>query len=80
MTTVRKAIEMLSDLDPDEEIAFTGWWNKSDVENNNDIELTDDEWDDICRLHEDDIMSHIDDKVAEVLEDRMRTRLGEKDA
>jgi len=67
MTTVAKAIEYLSKLDPNEEIAFTGYWVKSDVEENNNIKLTDDQWATICDKHEDNIEVHIDDIVALVL-------------
>jgi hypothetical protein len=80
MTTAREAIKMLSDLDPDEEIAFTGWWSKDDVENNNDVELTDDEWYDICLKHEKDPMAHIDTQVFEVVGDRMRVDWEGEDA
>jgi hypothetical protein len=68
MTTVKKAIEMLSDLAPDEEIAFTGWWSKKDVERNTDVELTDEQWYDVCWKHEDNIDLDIDDVVQEVLD------------
>jgi len=67
MTTVAKAIEYLSKLDPNEEIAFTGYWVKSDVEENNNIKLTDDQWATICDKHEDNIEVHIDEIVALVL-------------
>lgn len=67
MTTVAKAIEYLSKLDPNEEIAFTGYWVKSDVEENNNIKLTDDQWATICDRHEDNIEVHIDEIVAVVL-------------
>jgi hypothetical protein len=61
---VSKAIEMLSKLNPNEEIAFTGYWVKSDVERNNDITFTDDEWETICWRHEDNIEIHIDEVVS----------------
>lgn len=67
MTQVSKAIEMLSKLDPNEEIAFTGYWVKSHVEKNNNIKLTDEQWETICWKHEDNIEVHIDEIVEEVL-------------
>jgi hypothetical protein len=67
MTTPAQAIEYLSKLDPNEEIAFTGYWVKSDVEENNNIKLTDDQWATICAKHEDNIEVHIDEIVATVL-------------
>jgi hypothetical protein len=60
---VNKVIEMLSKLDPDEEIAFTGYWVRSDVEHNNDIKFTDDEWQVIVDKHERNTALHIDDVV-----------------
>ena len=70
MTAVSKAIEYLSTLDPNEEIALTGWWVRSDVEDNNNIKLTDDVWDIICARHEDNIELHIDEIVAQVLREQ----------
>ena len=67
MTQVSKAIEYLSKLDPNEEIAFTGYWVRSDVERNNDIKLTDDQWDTICKQHERNIEVHIDEIVEMVI-------------
>ena len=67
MTQVSKAIEYLSKLDPNEEIAFTGYWVKSDVEKNNNIKLTDEQWETICWKHEDNIEVHIDEIVELVL-------------
>jgi len=67
MTQVSKAIEYLSKLDPNEEIAFTGYWVRSDVEENNNIKLTDEQWETICWKHEDNIEVHIDEIVEEVL-------------
>jgi hypothetical protein len=67
MTQVSKAIEYLSKLDPNEEIAFTGYWVKSDVEENNNIKLTDEQWETICWRHEDNIEVHIDEIVEQVL-------------
>jgi hypothetical protein len=71
MTAVSKAIEMLSKLDPNEEIALTGWWVRSDVEHNNDIKFTDDEWETICWKHEDNIEIHIDEIVAMFLREEL---------
>jgi hypothetical protein len=67
MTQVSKAIEYLSKLDPNEEIAFTGYWVKSDVEENNNTKFTDDQWATICEKHENNIEVHIDEIVEEVL-------------
>ena len=67
MTTPAKAIEYLSKLDPNEEIAFTGYWVRSDVEENNNIKLTDDQWATICAKHEDNIEVHIDEIVEMVI-------------
>lgn len=64
---VKKAIEYLSKLDPNEEIAFTGYWVKSDVEEINDVKLTDDQWVEICQKHENNIEVHINEIVDEVL-------------
>lgn len=64
---VKKVIEYLSKLDPNEEIAFTGYWVRSDVEENNNIKLTDDQWATICERHEDNIEVHIDEIVEMVL-------------
>jgi hypothetical protein len=67
MTKVSDAIKMLEDYSPDEEIALTGWWLRSDIENNNDVVLTDDQWDEIVAAHEDNTEVHIDEIVWEVL-------------
>ena len=67
MAKVSEVIEWLSKCEPDEEIALTGWWYKSDVENNNDVELTDDEWLTIVSGHEDNTERHIDEVVSEVV-------------
>jgi hypothetical protein len=69
MAQVKEVIEWLSKRDPEEVIALTGWWYKSDVENNNDVVLTDDQWDDIVWNHEDNTERHIDEAVREVLEE-----------
>jgi len=71
MTAVSKALEMLSKLDPNEEIALTGWWVRSDVEYNNNIKLTDDQWATICAKHEDNIEIHIDEIVAMFLREEL---------
>jgi hypothetical protein len=68
---VSKAIEMLSKLNPNEEIAFTGYWVRSDVEQNNGITFTDDEWDGICSKHEDNIEIHIDEIVSMFFEEEL---------
>jgi len=71
MTAVSKALEMLSKLDPNEEIALTGWWVRADVEHNNDITFSDDEWETICWKHEDNIEIHIDEIVAMFLREEL---------
>jgi hypothetical protein len=68
---VSKAIEMLSKLNPNEEIAFTGYWVRSDVEENNGITFTDDEWETICWKHEDNIEIHIDNIVSMFFEEEL---------
>jgi hypothetical protein len=67
MAQVKEVIEWLSKRDPEETIALTGWWYKSDVENNNEVELTDEQWQTIVWGHEENIERHIDEVVAEVL-------------
>ena len=69
MAQVKEVIEWLSKLDPEETIALTGWWNRYDVESNNNVKLTDNQWDAIVDMHESDIERHIDDVVSEVLEE-----------
>jgi hypothetical protein len=68
---VSKAIEMLSKLNPNEEIAFTGYWVRSDVEKNTGITFTDDEWNAICSKHEDNIEIHIDQIVFMFFEEEL---------
>ena len=68
MAKVSEVIDWLSKRESDEEIALTGWWYKSDVENNNDVELTDEQWLTIVNRHEDNTERHIDEVVSEVLE------------
>lgn len=67
MAQVKEVIEWLSKRDPEETIALTGWWYKSDVENNNEVELTDEQWQTIVWGHEENIERHIDEVVTEVL-------------
>jgi hypothetical protein len=62
---------MLSKLNPNEEIAFTGYWVRSDVEENNGITFTDDEWETICWKHEDNIEIHIDNIVSMFFEEEL---------
>lgn len=69
MATVKEAIKMLSHLDPNETIALTGWWVKSDVESNNGIKLTDEQWETITLRHEDNTEIHIDEIVTNLLEE-----------
>jgi hypothetical protein len=68
MAKVSEVIEWLSQREPDEEIALTGWWYKDDVENNNEVELTDDQWLTVVSRHENNTERDIDDVVSEVLE------------
>lgn len=69
MAKVSEVIKMLSNLDPDEEIALTGWWVKSDVEYNNGVTFTDDQWNDIVFGHENNTEIHINEVVENVLEE-----------
>ena len=64
---VKKIIEMLSKYDPNEELAFTGYWERKHVEFNNEVDLTDDQWNVICDKHEDNPEIHIDEIVSLVL-------------
>jgi hypothetical protein len=59
MAKVKEVIEWLSTRDPEEVIALTGWWYQSDVENNIDTKLTEDQWLEIVDKHEDDAETHI---------------------
>lgn len=70
MAKVSDVIRWLSQHEPDEEIALTGWWYKSDVENNNEVELSDDEWLVIVNGHENNTERHIDEVVSEVVGER----------
>lgn len=69
MATVKEVIELLSKRDADEVIALSGWWYKSDVENNHDIRLDTDEWQSIVDKHEVNTERHIDEAVEEFLEE-----------
>lgn len=71
MAKVIDVIKMLSNLDPNEEIALTGWWIQSDVEHNNDLTFTEDEWQLVVDKHEDNIEIHIDDVVSMFLRDEL---------
>jgi len=67
MAKVQEVINWLSKRDPEEVIALTGWWYQSDIENNNEVELTEDQWETIVDRHESDIQRDIDEIVSEVL-------------
>jgi hypothetical protein len=69
MATVKEVVEMLSHLDPNETIALTGWWVKSDVEQNNGVKLSEDQWQEIVDSHEDNTEIHIDEIVSNLLEE-----------
>jgi hypothetical protein len=69
MAKVSEVIKMLSNLDPNEEIALTGWWQRSDVEDNNGVKFTDDQWNEIVWAHEDNTEIHIDEIVENLLEE-----------
>jgi hypothetical protein len=71
MAKAREVIEWLSKLDPEETIALTGWWLKSDIENNHDITLTDDEWELIADTHENNTEIHIDEQVSRFLREEL---------
>ena len=66
MAKVKEVIDWLSKRDPEEVIALTGWWYQSDIENNNEVELTEEQWETIVDKHERDINRDIDDIVMEV--------------
>ena len=68
MAKVSEVITWLSQYSPDESIALTGWWLKSDVENNNDIQLTEEQWEEIVSMHEENTEIHIDQMVDRVME------------
>jgi hypothetical protein len=70
MAQVKDVIKWLSERDPEEVIALTGWWYQSDVENNNDTTLTECEWLEVCDKHEDNTEIHIDEIVQIILEER----------
>jgi hypothetical protein len=67
MALVREILDWLEQYDPEENLALTGWWRQSDVENNNDVELTKEQWDAIVIEHENDTMRDIDDVVWELV-------------
>lgn len=54
MAKVSQVIEWLTERDPEETIALQGWWYKSDVENNHDVKLTDEQWEYIVNRFEKD--------------------------
>ena len=64
MAKVSKVLEWLSARDPEELIALEGWWYQSDVENNNNVKLTEEQWDYIVTKFEKDTSIHIDDVVS----------------
>jgi hypothetical protein len=59
MAQVKDVIKWLSERDPEEVIALTGWWYQSDVENNIDTTLTEEQWLEIVDKHEDNTEIHI---------------------
>jgi hypothetical protein len=69
MAKVKDVIATLSQRDPEEVIALEGWWYKSDVENNNDVELTPGQWGYVVERYEDNTDTHIDNFVQEALEE-----------
>ena len=58
---VKEVMGWLSKRDPEEVIAFTGFWYQEDVEANNDMKFTDEQWETIVLRHEDSTDRHIDD-------------------
>jgi hypothetical protein len=68
MAKVKEVISWLSERDPEEVIALTGWWYKSDVESNNELVLTDDQWQFITDRHEENTEVDISSFVLEALE------------
>jgi len=69
MAKVKEVISWLSERDPEEVIALTGWWYKSDVESNNELVLTDDQWQFITDRHEENTEVDISSFVLEALEE-----------
>ena len=69
MAKVKEVIGWLSKLDPEDTIALTGWWERSDVEEHNRIKFTDEQWDTIVERHEDNTEVHIDEIVSSVIEE-----------
>ena len=69
MAKVKDVISWLKGYDQEEEIALTGWWTKADVENNNDVKLTDEQWETVVWRHEDNTEIHIDDVVQNLIEE-----------
>lgn len=67
MAQVKEVIEWLSKRDPEEVIALAGYWYRSDVEHNNELELTDEQWDTIVDRFERDVAQNIDDITFDVV-------------
>jgi hypothetical protein len=67
MAKVKDIIATLSQRDPEEVVALEGWWYKSDVENNNEVELTPEQWQFIVERFEDNTHIHISNFVSEAL-------------
>jgi hypothetical protein len=64
---VKDVVRWLSAYDQDEVIALVGWWTKGDVEDNNDVKFTDEQWDEVVQRQEDETLTHIDVFVEQVM-------------
>lgn len=67
---VKDVVRWLSAYDQEENIALVGWWTKGDVEDNNGVKFTDEQWDEIVQRQEDETLTHIDVFVEQVMEER----------
>jgi len=71
MAKVQEVIKWLSNLNPEETIALTGWWVQSDVEHNNDLTFSEDEWQLVVDKHEGNTDIHIDEVVSMFLREEL---------
>lgn len=67
---VKDVVRWLSAYDQEENIALVGWWTKADVEDNNHVKFTDEQWNKIVQRQEDETLTHIDVFVEQVMEER----------
>lgn len=64
---VKDVVRWLSAYDQDEVIALVGWWTKGDVEDNNHVKFTDEQWEEVVQRQEDETLTHIDVFVEQVM-------------